>query len=136
MSGIHVASLLFSVCVMLFADKQVLSWMRGKSETLNAKTVHLTHMLMWVGLGGLMVTGVIMLIPQWEYLKHEPLFLMKMLFVAVLVTNGVLLGRLAPIATERSFASLSLKDKIPLFVSGGISLTAWIGAFVLAKMLF
>ncbi len=136
MITIHLTGLVFSLGVMLYADKQVVSWLRGKPELLDAKKLERTHILMWVGLGAMVASGIYMLIPQWSYLSAEPLFMIKMFFVGILITNGVLIGRLAPIATLHSFRSLTLKEKLPLFASGAISLTAWVGAFAMAKILF
>ena len=136
MVNIHLLGLFFSIGVMLYADKQVVSWLRGKPELLDAKELHYTHLLMWLGLATMIASGIYMLIPQWSFLSQEPFFMMKMLFVAILITNGVLIGRLAPLATERTFASLTMKEKIPLFASGAISLIGWMGAFAMAKILF
>lgn len=133
---IHLSALVFSVMVMLYADKQAFSWILGKTEKLDEKKLNRTHLAMWLGLGTMIASGVTMLAPQWSYLSKEPLFMMKMLFVAILVTNGVLIGRLVTVATTRTFASLSIKEKVPLFASAIFSLIGWIGAFTMAKILF
>ncbi len=128
--------LAFSVAVMLFADKQAISWMTGRQSLLDAKTLHYTHVAMWIGLGGMIVTGVILASSYIEALLQQPYFIYKMAFVAVLFINGLVIGYLSPIASAKTFASLSVREKIPLLLSGAASLGGWIGAFVMAQQLF
>jgi hypothetical protein len=136
MVTIHLAFLVFSIAVMIFADKQALSWVLGRRERLDERTLQRTHLLMWVGLGGMIITGVIMASSYLDVLMQQPYFIGKMLFVGILFTNGIVIGYLTPIASTRSFASLSTLEKIPLLVSGAASLVGWVGAFVMAKLMF
>lgn len=136
MITLHLSFLAFSVAVILFADKQALSWMTGRQATLNAKTLHYTHLAMWVGLGGMIVTGAIMASSFLDSLIQQPYFILKMVFVGVLFVNGLAIGYLSPIASTKTFASLTLSEKIPLILSGSASFIGWIGAFVMAKLLF
>lgn len=73
--------------------------------------------------------------PLSSYLVTVPAFLLKMAFVVTLFINGLVIGHLVKVATERSFASLSWRERLPLLVSGAVSTTAWIGAFVAARLL-
>ncbi len=77
-----------------------------------------------------------MLYGQHEFLLQQRLFQLKLLFVGLLTANGVVLGRLMHIATEQTFRSTTGKQKIVLMVSGVASLVGWIGAFMMAKLLF
>lgn len=136
LSTIHVVTVFFSFGVIMLADKQALSWMRGKQLTLNPKRLHLYHWLTWLGLIVLIITGSIMFWPRADYLLREPLFIMKMLFVGMLVVNAILIGRLMNVAVSRPFASLSKAELLPLFASGAISMTAWVGAAIIAVSIF
>jgi hypothetical protein len=49
-----------------------------------------------------------------------------MAFVATLVINSFIIGFLQETAITRSYASLSFKEKVPLFVSGAVSTACWI----------
>ena len=136
MVALHLTFLAWSVVVILFADKQATSWFFGKKETLSHDTLKLMHWGVWLGLLGLIITGAIMAYPMLSFLLGNPKFIAKMLFVGILVTNAFLIDSLMKVAGERSFASLTTRERIPLFASGTISLTAWVGAAVLGFLLF
>ncbi|MBI2030627.1 hypothetical protein HYT05_03325 [Candidatus Kaiserbacteria bacterium] len=128
MAAIHLSILALTAIVILIADEQGFAWMRGKIALLDPRRMRWLHRLMWTGLAGMIVTGLIQFLPAYEYYLAEPAFLMKMCFVMILVLNGILIGRLQHIATERPFASLSTAEKMPLLASGAISTIAWVSA--------
>jgi len=132
----HIIFVLFSICIIFFADKEGFAWIRGKKETLDPKRLHLLHILTWTGLLLLIASGITLLLPQAQFLLREPFFIMKMLFVATLVVNAFLIGRLMHIATVRPFHSLALKEKIQLLTSGVISTVSWISVILLALYIF
>jgi hypothetical protein len=136
MTALHLLALFLSLVVIVMADSEGFAWMRGKKQTLDPKRMHHTHLLMWAGLLALILTGIVLFLPRWDYLIYQPLFIMKMLFVAVLLVNAILIGRLIDIALTRSYASLSWNEKLPLLVSGGVSAFSWAGAIVLALLQF
>lgn len=136
MFSLHIFSLLLSFSAIAVADKQALAWLRGKVQTLNYKTLHAIHLIMWIGLVGLMATGFLMFYPMRVYLFTQPLFIIKLLFVGILVTNGILISRSLHVASKKSYTSLSFEEKVPLLVSGAISFFSWIGATILALVLF
>jgi hypothetical protein len=136
LSTIHVAAVFFSFGIILLADKQAFSWMRGKQLTLNARLLYFYHRLTWAGLFVLIATGTIMFWPRADYLLTQPLFIMKMLFVGILLVNAVLINRFMQTATTRPFSSLSGKEIAPLIASGAISTTAWVGAVLVAVTIF
>lgn len=136
MTLVHVLSIGFVIAVITMADKEALAWMRGKKSVLDRRSLHNLHVMTWVGLLALIASGVTLFWDRKEYLLTQPLFIMKMLFVAVLVVNGILIGRLMNIALEKPFADLSPKKKVELFASGMISSLSWIGAFILGIILF
>lgn len=136
MFSLHIFSLLFSIGVILVADKQAFSWFQGTRLTLDERIMRKIHIAMWIGLVSLMATGFFLFYPLREYLFTQPLFIIKLLFVAILVTNGVLIGRTIAIAEKRSFASLTDREKLPLVLSGVLSAFAWAGAILVALVLF
>lgn len=136
MLTLHVLSVIFSFCVVIFSDKVGFSWIRGKKQTLEHKTVRMLHILTWVGLLALIITGVILFWPFKNYLLHQPLFIIKMLFVAALVVNAFLIGKLMHVATEKPFQSLTFSEITPLVLSGTISIFSWFGALIIALVLF
>lgn len=132
----HIAFVLFSVGVIFLADKEGFAWIRGKKETLDPKRLRILHILTWTGLLLLIASGITLFLPRASFLLKEPFFIMKMLFVAVLIVNAFLIGRLMHVATVRPFRSLQLKEKIQLFASGAISTVSWAGAILAALYLF
>jgi hypothetical protein len=126
MVTLHLIFLAFSALIVIIADEQAVSWVFGRAAVLPRRRLVLLHHLTWVGLGGLIVSGVILLLPMLSYALSLPLFQIKLLLVAALVLNAVLIGRLMPIATELPFAQVSTQQRIQLFVSGVISSASWI----------
>jgi len=132
----HILSLIFSGCVIVVADHDGFLWFRGKKETLNPSRLELLHQLTWIGLVLLIVTGFFLFYPARDFLLKNPAFIIKMIFVALLLGNGFVIGKLSHIAKTKSFASLQKGEKAKLLLSGVISATSWIGATIAAFFLF
>ena len=111
------------------------NWMRGKVQTLDAVEVKKYHRGSWIGLSLMVTTGLFLFYPLREFLLARPQFYLKMAFVITLVCNGFVIGKLQHIATEKPFASLSTKQKLPLFISGAVSTLSWLGAIACAFFL-
>jgi hypothetical protein len=136
MFAVHILSLVFSLGLIVFADKQAFAWIRGKKLTLNAVLMRRVHLLMWAGLLLLAGSGLLLFLPMASYLLSQPLFIVKMFFVAILFVNAVLIGRLMEVATLRPFGSLSWVETLPLFVSGAVSTFSWACAIIIAFYFF
>lgn len=132
---IHLLILAFIAWTVVHADHMGFNWIRGKTRTLDATKVRKLHRNTWIGLCGMILTGFIMFWPLREYLLHRPQFWIKMAFVFTLVTNGFVIGRLQNLATHKPYASLTLREKMPIFISGAASSIAWIGAAIMAFFL-
>lgn len=78
----------------------------------------------------MIITGFLMFWPMREYLFTRPQFYAKMAFVVTLIVNGFVIGHLQDVATKKWFKELTLKEKLPLFISGGVSTLAWLGAAI------
>ncbi len=127
MEALHLLSLAFVAIVIIIADHDGLQYMRGKKAVLNATKVKRLHQLAWVGLGGMIITGIF-LIRQNPIVLEEPAFAVKMLMVAALLVNGFVIGRLSALSTTTPFTTLTKGQKLSLFVSGAVSVSCWLGA--------
>ncbi len=132
----HILSFGFVIGVTALADKEAFDWVSGKKKILDKDMLGRYHSFVWLGLLLLIGTGVLLLYPLRDILLTNPVFLLKMLFVGVLVANGILIGRLQHAATAHPFSELRMGQKIELFASGVISTAGWLGAGVLAFFLF
>lgn len=135
MENVHILVLLFVAYTLFLSEKEAILWLRGKKETLDKEMLRKYHRRMWVGLLLMMVTGFILFWSDRDILPSIPAFQLKMFFVFCLLINAFALGKLMPIAAIRSYKSLSVKEKTPLMISGGISFACWLGAFICAFFL-
>jgi hypothetical protein len=136
MTLLHLFSMLFSVGVIFFADKEAFAWFSGARPTLSRARVRALHVLMWAGLLSLIGSGFLMFLPMASYLLSQPLFIIKLLFVAILVVNAVLIGRLMETALTRPRAEVSFSELLPLATSGAVSFLSWAAAILIAFYIF
>lgn len=125
---LHLPILIATALVILYGDHQGFDYMRGKRKTLPPKSVSWSHRLVWFGLLLMILSGVTLVLPVWEYWLADPTFYVKMGFVVTLIINGLFIGKLSHIATERPFAELTPPEKQTLIVSGALSGIGWLGA--------
>jgi len=133
---LHLGILLITFLVILYTDFNALLWLLGKKEKLSEPLFKKLHIAVSLGLAGMIITGIIQLLPLREWLFTNQLFGLKMFFVGVLVINSFLVGRHMKLACNNSFNELSNIEKRTLAMSGLVSTASWIGAFVVAKILF
>jgi hypothetical protein len=132
---LHILSLIYVVWNVYHADHMGFDWFRGKKEILDEKLVMKYHRGSFLGLGLMIFTGFLLFWPLREYLLSRPQFYIKMGFVFALIINGFVIKVLSKRAITNKFSNLSLKEKIPLFISGAISTVSWLGAFIMAFFL-
>lgn len=132
----HLTILALTALVIIFTDFNGLLWLLGKKKTLPKKLFMWLHRAVWVGLFGMIATGVAMSYTYISALSMNQLFQGKMFFVLLLLINAYLIGRHMELAFEKSFAELTKKEKTQLILSGLISTGSWVGAFIMAKLLF
>lgn len=125
---VHLIILAFVVWTVAHADHMGFNWIRGKSRTLDEAKVRRLHIHTWLGLCGMILTGILLFWPLHEYLLTRPQFYVKMVFVAMLVINGFVIGSLQKVALTKSYAELTWKEKLPLMISGAVSTLGWLGA--------
>ena len=132
----HLGAMCTAVCLVFLADKDAFKWVLGKKQTLDAGSIKRLHAFTWIALIALIGSGTLLLLQNNLFLLKEPLFIIKLLFVGMLVVNGVLIGRLIPLALTRPFASLTFKEKLPLLMSGALSGVSWLSILAIAYALF
>jgi hypothetical protein len=82
------------------------------------------------------LSGLYLFWPMREYLLSQPMFWLKIGFVAPLLLNSFAIERLLHLPTRAAFRSLSRRQKLPLMLSGAVSLVCWAGAGITALVLF
>ena len=127
---IHIFAICITGLVVLYSDEQGLRWMLGKVEVLNARRIAFLHGVVSIGLPLVILTGGLMAVPALDYYLQNPVFIVKMGFVGVLIVNGLYIGKVASLASTRSFASLTSHERFPLFISGTFSVLGWAGAIL------
>lgn len=132
---IHLTAVFATLLLVVVADVHGLLWILGFIKTLPHKRMRFFHIAAWLGLSIIILAGFFMFLNESSYLLAKTAFKLKMFFVACLVINAFVIGSHLMIATVRPFASLTLKEKMPLLISGAVSTTCWIGAFISAKFL-
>lgn len=125
---LHLITLVFVAWNVAHADHMGFSWMRGKVATLDSVTVKKYHNRVWTGIILMILTGAVLFYPMRGFLLSRPQFYVKMGFVLALVVNSFVIGALSKIPTTKTFTSLSMKEKLPLLISGAVSTLSWIGA--------
>lgn len=134
MVTIHIALIIIAGLTVLYSDEQGLEWFRGTQKTLSKKRLSLLHSIVSLGLAGIILTGGLVLINEPEFLA-DPAFIAKMAFVTALTINGLFIGSLTEIATQKEFANVSRSKKRLLIVSGAISAIGWVGAIICGLLL-
>lgn len=134
--GVHLAALGIAGCGILVADKLGFAWFRGKKQTLPKRTLHLLHEVMGGSLALLIASGLMLFWPMRDYLVVQPLFYLKMAFIAVLILNSFVIDRLMHLATHMPYRALPRRAKRVLMFSGALSFACWGGAGLAALLLF
>jgi hypothetical protein len=131
LESVHLIALAFTALVILFADHHGFEYFRGTRETLSPHFVTWSHRGVWAGLTVLVLSGLFMVIPAWDYYKSDMAFYVKMGFVLVLTMNGYAIQKLSHMSTTTPFRSLPKEMQHTLMVSGALSAMGWVGAAVI-----
>lgn len=132
---IHILCIIAAVSTILYSDHLGYIWIRGTRKTLQERELKRAHLLTWIFLLGLITTGGTMAFRSFGFWVQNPVFDTKMFFVGALLINALFIGKSMMVATTKSFSDLSRKEKIPLFISGAVSTTAWVGALICGLLL-
>jgi|GEM_PF-835219 branched-subunit amino acid transport protein len=128
--GFHIAAICLTGALVLYADEQGLAWMLGKKDRLNQNVVHFMHYAVAVGLAAIIVTGAFLLLPRAALYLGNPDFIVKMIAVAVLIINTYFIDRFSEVATRQAFRDVSHTERMPLFISGVVSVLGWATALI------
>jgi len=128
MTTIHLIIVIGTGLLVLFADEQAAAWVLGREQTIPAGRIRFLHHSVATGLALLLLTGGYL---YWRavpaYLTLTP-FIVKMVAVGALILNTWAIDSFGSIATTRTFASLTHKERLPLMISGAISFIGWVTA--------
>lgn len=124
----HLTTLLLTALVILYADHQGYSYMRGTTTLLNPRRTQILHRAVWTGLILMIGSGALLFWNARDYYLVDPVFLLKMGVVVALVINGIVIGKVAPLAVKFPFAQLSPHLRGVLLISGAVSLGGWLTA--------
>lgn len=124
-----------SFLAVIISDLYGGSWVLGWKKYLNGKVLRVIHQVLQIGLGGLILTGLAMVVlsPQ-DYLLNIT-FWAKMFFVVVLLWNSFRIGKELEIPAGNMFTELSWSEKKHIFAVGGTSIISWVAALLLANIL-
>ncbi|MDB5264845.1 MAG: transposase family protein [Parcubacteria group bacterium] len=134
MTTLHVLLIIITGLAVLYSDEQGLEWFRGRQKMLSKKKLDILHVIVSLGLAGIILTGGLMFIDKPAFI-HDPMFLAKMVFVAALTINGLLIGSLVDIAATQESKDVSPFKRKQLIVSAAVSVIGWIGATVCGLLL-
>jgi uncharacterized membrane protein len=132
---IHILSLAYIAWNVAMADHMGFTWIEGSVSLLDEKKVKKYHYSTLLGLVLIIITGFMLFWPMREFLLTRTQFYIKMGFVLALIINSFVIGILSKTSTTKTFASLTTKEKIPLFISGAVSTLSWLGAILMAFFL-
>ena len=128
---LHGIIILILAVIILYTDHKGFQYFTGKVETLPERFVRRSHLLVFTGLILMIVTGIILTVPAWEYRLSDPTFYIKMGFVLVLIMNSFAIGQLSKKSTSTPFSELTSGEKQTLMVSGALSAAGWVGAAII-----
>jgi hypothetical protein len=126
----HLTVLAVTVVGILAADYRGLAYVRGKRDVLYDSTTRFLHSYIWLGLAGMVLSGVMLMLPIWEYYLSQPAFIAKIAFVGLLIWNGWVIRSLMKLGVE-SYAELPQETRRAFLRSGAFSLVGWVAATAL-----
>ena len=111
-------------------------------DQLESASMRMYSQIIWFALGLLILTGIGLYLPETATLNTSSKFLVKVVAVAVITLNGVVLNLfVTPLLTKMSFAAY--KKDLPagfararsiMFASGAVSIASWYLVFVLGSV--
>lgn len=133
---LHIGFLCVAGLGILMADHAAFQWLTHKRDVVSKRELWVSHWIVSIALAGLVLTGLYMFWPLRDYLLNQPLFWLKMAFVAALIVNSFFIEYLMHTAAHTPWRRLSISERVPFIISGGISTLSWVGAFLAAVTLF
>jgi len=125
--AVHLLALALVAIVIIIADHDGFLYLRGKKATLSASKVKRLHQLVWIGLALMIISGI-GLVAEDPDVVEEAVFPVKMLMVLAFVINGFVIGQLSRVSVITPYVELSRRQQLMILISGGVSISCWIGA--------
>ncbi|MDB5224415.1 MAG: hypothetical protein JWO43_37 [Candidatus Adlerbacteria bacterium] len=132
----HLSALTLAAISIVAADNLGMRWFFGKTRVINRAQARILHYSTGTALVLLLISGATMFWPLRDYLLHDPLFILKMCFVAALIVNSIVIEKLMGIAATTPFAELPQTQKVQFILSGAMSGLCWAGAALCGYFLF
>jgi len=132
---LHVVCVILTIPVVFYSDVIGHAWFVGKKPLLDKKLIVTLHRLVWVGLFGMVVTGVIMIADKSAEFFAKPAFQVKMACVIALIINSFVIEKVMAVATEKKYATLTTRERLFIMTSGAVSIVGWLGALLCAFLL-
>ena len=132
----HIGFLCLAGLGIVVADHAAFQWLTHKRDVVGKRELFVSHWIVSVGLTGLVLSGLYLFWPMRDYLLSQPLFWLKMAFVAALIVNSFFIEYLMHTASNTPWRRLSFGERVPFIVSGAVSTLSWVGAFLVAITLF
>jgi hypothetical protein len=132
----HIAFICATLLLVVYADEQALLWILGRTRVMNERRLEWLHALVGLGLAGLIATGgLLFFLGGYSFLITDPVFIIKMVLVLALVVNAFFIAYVNKVAVYRSWAELTPAQRLPLIISGAISVIGWVGALICGLLL-
>lgn len=125
---VHLFILIFAAVGIVISDYYGTMYMRGSIPVLPRRRMRLLHAWVWLGLLGMIGTGLYMALPGLSFYLGRPEFVAKMIFVLALVLNAFFIGSLMRVSLEVPYAELPPQKKRAMQISGAISTIGWLCA--------
>lgn len=135
MTEIHLAFVIVTLFFVIISDGSGFLWLLGIRKTLPATFIHVMHIIVSLGIGGLLLTGGLMFIERFEYLLQDIVFLTKMVLILALLINAFYIESLAKLASSKPFRALTISERISVVSSGVLSVIGWVGALACGFLL-
>lgn len=132
---VHITAFFVNISAVIIADVHAAGWVLGKLSTLPTRRMCFLHRFVQVGLVVSIASGFYMFYPLRDYLLTVPAFYVKIAFVLALLINAGVIGKHLHIATSRTFAEVTGKERRLLIISGAVSTISWVGVFTAAQFL-
>jgi hypothetical protein len=111
-----------------------------KISEFESKVMNSLSQVIWISIGGIVLTGLLLLLGNPEYYLASSKFLAKMSIVGVLIVNGVVLNvfiapKMTKIFSGKGQGSVEIKSfRKWAFACGAVSMVSWYSAFLLGSL--
>jgi len=134
MLALHLASMILGLGAVLILDHAGIQYMLGRKSFRDVMNMAQdTHLPIWAGFGGLLLSGAFLAPPL-----DKPIVLLKMLLVLGCGLGGVNAMRLTGLANQwrpdDPDARPPMRLLVQVLVAGGISQVCWWGAFTVGMI--